>query len=171
MLAELNAEMEAFVARVGADAPVRREVFCEARYANQLWELDVPLGDCGRLESADVRRLQAAFDDLHQAVFAVSQPGETVETVSWRGDVRIARPAPALPARPSPNGRSAPRRRSVWLGGGPVDIDVHLAAGLPVGATIGGPAIIEEPTTTIVLPAGSVAHVRAGHYLVEVDDG
>ena len=52
----------------------------------------------------------------------------------------------------------------------------HFAARLdslrPVNhERIGGPAIIEEPTTTIVLPPGSVAHVRDGHYLVEVGSG
>ena len=44
----------------------------------------------------DVAELGESFDALHHAVFAVNQPGATLETVSWRGDVRIARSRPAL---------------------------------------------------------------------------
>jgi N-methylhydantoinase A len=41
-----------------------------------------------------------------------------------------------------------------------------------VGASIEGPAIIREPTTTVVVYPGSVASVtRLGNYLLEVARG
>ena len=120
--------------------------------------------------SDDVAALSDSFDALHQAVFAVNQPGETLETVSWRGDVRIARPKPALPSRRRPSAR--PPRRDHAHVCGPTARGATFrctpAARLPVGSTVTGPAIIEEPTTTIVLPDGAIATVRPGHYLVEV---
>jgi N-methylhydantoinase A len=149
---------------------VRREFFAEARYANQLWELDVSLGDRDYFDGpSDVAALGEAFDRLHEAVFAVNQPGEALEAVSWRGDVRIARPKPALPSRdvdPAADGTIIARR--VWFDGAWREIAVYNGSDLPRDASVDGPAIIEEPTTTIVLPAGSVATVRSGHYLVEV---
>jgi N-methylhydantoinase A len=172
-LAALAASMNEFVGRMGGDGPVRREFFTEARYANQLWELDLSIGDKDRFEGIDdVRRLSQAFDELHRSVFAVNQPGEAVESITWRGDVRIARAAPTLPTRQpeSHAGRGAirPETRTAWFGGEPHDTPVMMADRLRVGTVVKGPAIIEEPTTTIVLIPGSAAHVRPGHYLVDV---
>ena len=170
-LAAIGHELTEFVDRVGSDddARTRREYFCEARYANQLWELDVSLGDRDRFRDArDVTALSDSFDALHHAVFAVNQPGETLETVSWRGDVRIARSQPALPQAVEHARAAAPTTRRVWSEGAWQDFPVHAGGTLPIGATVAGPAIIEEPTTTIVLPDGAIATVRPGHYLVEV---
>jgi N-methylhydantoinase A len=172
-LATIAGELEAFLRRVevDADAEVVREFFCEARYAHQLWELDVPLGPAGQIDgAAGVRSLQDAFDAVHRAVFAVDHPGEEVEAITWRGDVRVLRPKPALPSRtPTPaTARRRPSTRTAWFGREPHEAPVHGAADLAVGDVVKGPAIIEEPTTTIVLIPGSAALVRPAHYLVEV---
>jgi N-methylhydantoinase A len=173
-LAAIARELTEFVVRVGSGstddaARARREYFCEARYANQLWELDVSLGDRDHFRDAgDVAALGEAFDALHQAVFAVNQPGETLETVSWRGDVRIARPQPALPDAVDHAHAPATTTRRVWFEGAWRDVPVHAGGALPVGSNVTGPAIIEEPTTTIVVPDGASATVRPGHYLVAV---
>ena len=58
--------------------------------------------------------------------------------------------------------------RRVWSGGASHDVPVHAGGSLAVDATVTGPVIIEEPTTTIVVPEGAIATVRPGHYLVEV---
>jgi N-methylhydantoinase A/oxoprolinase/acetone carboxylase beta subunit len=58
--------------------------------------------------------------------------------------------------------------RRVWSGGAWLDVPVHAGGALAVDATVIGPVIIEEPTTTIVIPDGAIATVRPGHYLVEV---
>jgi N-methylhydantoinase A len=43
---------------------------------------------------------------------------------------------------------------------------------LPQGAQVEGPALIREPTTTVVIYPGSIATVTAlGNYLLEVGDG
>jgi N-methylhydantoinase A len=170
-LAAIGRDLDAFLERITADGPVRREFFCEARYANQLWELDVPLGPDGRFEDGqDVHRLEQAFGAVHAAVFAVDHPGEAVEAITWRGHVRVVRPAPELPER-TPAGWAAerpPSLRTVWFGREPIATPVHAAGDLAVGRLVKGPAIIEEPTTTLVLIPGSAAVVRPAHYLVEV---
>ena len=173
-LADIAADLDAFLARVGVapdDPAVHHEFFSEARYVNQLWELDVSLGDRRVFAGDDdVAALSRAFDALHHAVFAVSQPGEPLETVSWRGDVRITRPRPSLPSR-APSARAGDRAptREVWRGGRWEATPVHQGGMLVAGDRVAGPAIVEEPTTTVVVPPGALAHVRPGHYLVEVD--
>jgi N-methylhydantoinase A len=169
-LRAIAVELTDFVQRMGPVDPssIRREYFCEARYENQLWELDVSLGDRDEFRDArDVSALSESFDALHHAVFAVNQPGATLETVSWRGDVRIARSRPALP-RAVTRADVATSTRRVWSGGAWHDVPVHAGGSLAVDATVTGPAIIEEPTTTIVVPEGAIAAVRPGHYVVEV---
>ena len=42
---------------------------------------------------------------------------------------------------------------------GMVDTPVYDGAGLPAGATLSGPAVIEHPGTTIVLHTGHKAHI------------
>jgi N-methylhydantoinase A len=172
-LAEITADLDEFLGRVGVtpdDRAVRHEFFAEARYVNQLWELDVSLGDRRAFGGGDdVDVLCDAFDALHQAVFAVNQPGEPLETVSWRGDVRVSRPRPALPVRAATGETTRrPSTRPVWRDGAWAATPVHQGAALVSGDRIIGPAIVEEPTTTVVVPAGTLAHVRPGHYLVEV---
>ena len=44
--------------------------------------------------------------------------------------------------------------RHVWFEGTSPERPVHASGTLAVGSTVTGPAIIEEPTTTIVLPDG-----------------
>jgi 5-oxoprolinase (ATP-hydrolysing) len=58
--------------------------------------------------------------------------------------------------------------RRVWAGGAWRDVPVHAGSSLAFDATVTGPVIIEEPTTTIVVPEGAIAAVRPGHYLVDV---
>jgi N-methylhydantoinase A len=51
-----------------------------------------------------------------------------------------------------------------------VDAAVHYGEDLAPGDAVAGPAIIEEPTTTLVIYPGTTARVTAyGHYLCEID--
>ena len=62
-------------------------------------------------------------------------------------------------------------RRPVFIGsaGGAVQVSVYDGASLASGAAIAGPAIIEEPTTTILLLGGQNATTDPyGNFLVEV---
>jgi N-methylhydantoinase A len=169
-LDEIAQEGDTFLARIDDAGETSRELFCEARYRNQLWEIDLPLGDLRRFDGGGaVTTLQDEFDALHEAVFAVRQPGEPVEVLAWRGDVRVHRPRPALPTRAERAAiGGAATSRQIYFGRTAVDARVWRAADLGLGDAIEGPAIIEEPTTTIVIPPGARATVRPSHYLIDV---
>jgi N-methylhydantoinase A len=167
-LRELRQRVDAFALRNGATQNTTCDVYCEARYADQLWELTLPLGSrTGFAGLADVLDLQHRFDELHESVFAVAQPGHPVEVITWRADARIHRPKPDLFARAAAEPGPA-RSRKAWIGGELVDCEVHAGATLAADVSISGPAIVEEPATTLVLPPGATATVESTHYLVEV---
>jgi len=55
---------------------------------------------------------------------------------------------------------------------GYIECAIYDRARLPVGATIAGPAIVEEPESTSVLPPGARAEVdRWANLLVKIGDG
>jgi N-methylhydantoinase A len=158
LLAELAARCRAFAERVGAGAgETKVELAAEARYPHQIWELELPLR-VGRFDSADdVERLRLDFHELHDEVFAISDPGSEVEIVSWRarvscrlgsaglGRLRAAGPAPA----------HAPSRRAYFAETGAVEARVLLFDELRPGERIEGPAIVESPVTTVVVEPGA----------------
>lgn len=173
VLGDLAGRVEAFLDRAGANGAGSREFYCEARYAHQLWELNVPLGDRDRFHGPDdVEDLHHRFDRLHHAVFAVDHASAPVEAVTWRGDARIRRPKPQLAERPAAgdgDGQAAPTRRRAHLDGVDLDVPVHAGPRLRTGEVVPGPAIIEEATTTIVVPHHAQATVTPAAYLIDVE--
>jgi N-methylhydantoinase A len=61
------------------------------------------------------------------------------------------------------------RHRRAWFQRDePTDAPIHLSASLAAGARVEGPAIVEEPTTTIVLyPRWVLSVGPTGDYLLE----
>jgi N-methylhydantoinase A len=166
----IESDLADFELRAAGDKDAIRTFFCEARYVNQLQDLDVPLGSwSGAAGLTDVEGLRGSFDRLHQELFSVSQPGEPVEFTAWRGMTRITRPKPQL--RDTDAAQAGPRTgsRPVSFGGLRLDTPVYRPAEMSAGTKIKGPAIIEETTTTIVLPPGSSAIINPSYYLVDVE--
>ena len=172
LLDELDADGDTFLAKLGPGVASHRELFCEARYRNQLWEIDLPLGDISRFEDQkDIARLQQRFDALHETIFAVNQPGEPVEILAWRSDVRVQRAHPELlPRRDRASAFAATTTRTAFFDRASVPTDVWNVTDLATGDIVTGPAIIEETTTTIVIPPGARARVRTSHYLIDTGE-
>ncbi len=150
-LDSLDEQMDEFFGRmqISPEAQVR-EYVVEARYPYQVWELDVPLPARG---FDDVSALEQAFHDTHERVFAVSEPGQRVECLTWKGRASVALPKPAAP-RAASNGADpcAARSRPAWWGADePVDSPVYEGEHLSAASTVRGPAIVELPTTTVVV--------------------
>jgi N-methylhydantoinase A len=173
-LARLGEQIEEFYARL--DTPDDRratEFFVEARYPYQVWELEVPLA-AGRFEGPpDVEAMVQAFHRVHERVFAVSEPGQYIECIYWKGRATARLPKPEL-QRASRNGAVAPGPdavRRAWFGAqGALDTGHYRAESLAPGNQLPGPAIILEPTTTVVVYPGWLATVtETGDYLLTKD--
>jgi N-methylhydantoinase A len=161
-LARLRARCQDFLDGPAAGAVTRSiEFFAEARYPDQVWELDVPLrGD--RFESpADVETLRQDFHSTHRETFAVADDRSAVEIITWGARARAAlnSATPKRGHRPANEGKAAPHAhatRPVFFDGAWGECDVFALEDLPLQVTLAGPAIVESPSTTIVLPAGAV---------------
>lgn len=150
----------------------RIERTVEARYAHQVWSLDIPLLPDRFENQAQVEELVESFHANHERVFAVSEPGQTIELVHFVGRL-TAEPAkpPRGAARPDAGAEvPAPQlRKAHFRGHGELEVTVHPGAGLKAGSKLDGPLLVTEPTTTIVVPPEWRLEVTpAGDYLLEI---
>jgi N-methylhydantoinase A len=171
-LEEIEAELAAFRRSLkGAEgAEARIELLVEARYRAQVWELDTVLPKVRVNDAADIAALAEAFHQTHERVYAVRDEGSPVEFVNWKGRIAIRLFAPPPPPdvtatayQPAPD----TERPCFFVETGRAATLVYRGSMLQPGAQIAGPAIIEEPTTTIVVyPGLSAALSAAGNYIL-----
>jgi N-methylhydantoinase A len=149
----------------------RLEYFVDARYRGQVWELTVPLPASRVRGAEDVAALEAAFHDAHERVFAVREPGQYLECLTWKVRATALLSKPEVRPRASAAAEAVPEEGIAhFRGHGPLPVARYDGESLPPGARIEGPAIIREPTTTVVVYPGSRARVtELGNYLIQVD--
>lgn len=175
-LQTIEAELDRFVAGLKgrAGGEVTKEFFVEARYLYQVWELEVPLPVTRFRGKADVEALGKAFNTVHDRVFAVVDERNPVECLNWKGRVAVRLPGVArgeVAAMPAPSTPKPHTERTTFFDDGrAVTAPIFIGGDLAPGAVIKGPAVIEEPTTTIVVYPGSTARVSAaGNFMLELD--
>jgi N-methylhydantoinase A len=172
VLANLKAEMDAFAARIGKRglSKARYEYYVEARYLFQVWELEVPLSIEQFEGPASVEALVESFHEAHRRIFAVVDESSPVECLNWKARVVIPVAEPNLPKVEHRAGAAEPvSRRSVFFGNNDrTQADIYHGHDLKPGSKLRGPAVIEEPTTTIVVYPGSSAFVSASdNYVIK----
>jgi len=173
VLASIDAELERFAATLGERGleTMRIEHFVEARYLFQVWELDVAL-PVARFESErDVAALVERFHATHEQVFAVHDPDSLLECLNWKGRLSVG--LDVAPRPTTSEGAAGPpvpdSHRPAYFGGGArVDTPIYLGRNLSPGGVIEGPAIVEEPTTTIVVDPGTRTWLSdTGNFILE----
>ncbi len=135
------------------------DFFAEARYPDQVWELEVLLRGATFLSPADVETLRQDFHTTHRETFAVADDRSSVEIITWgaraRGSLRSDSPAADrddglhIPAPPAATTRPA------YFVGRWIECSAYRLEELPLLTSLRGPAIIESSSTTIVLPEGA----------------
>jgi N-methylhydantoinase A len=162
-LAELDAAGRARM-REEAAPPGAVEVAYAAdmRYVGQAYELPVPIP--APLAAADLDAVRAAFDAVHERVYGYARAGQPVELVNFRAvhTYPLPRPRLAPPVRAAGTVAAARigERRACFPPGGFVATAVYARERLPLGAAVAGPAIVEQPDTTTVIPPGWVGEVE-----------
>jgi N-methylhydantoinase A len=150
---------------------IRRERFLEARYSNQSWTIELPLGDRALTDAQEVERVVEEFHDLHERIFAVRDPGQPVEVLLCRGRL-VARPfTPALAdaVKPTRNGHTRGRRIAYFPGLGLTEVPLLEGETLGPGSELTGPLLVTEPTTTVVVPPGVTLRTTAScNYVLEL---
>lgn len=173
-LEDLEERLEAFRRTLpGGGDRYRLEHVAEARYLAQVWELDTPIGTSRFKSQQDLDSFVEAFHQVHERVFAVRDEGSPVEVVTWkvRLVVQISEPPVIAGAIDSTTeaGKPTVSRQCYFGDATPVTTPIYKASDIEPGNRISGPAIIEEPTTTLVVYPGMSATVSAaGNYRLDV---
>jgi N-methylhydantoinase A len=175
LLARLIKGGRAFLKRAGFPPEKHRFEFAfQGRYLYQSWDIEVPFEmKNGKLKKGDLADLVAAFHAMHERIYTIKDESDVVEFTTWKvramGDTGGAgRKGAALPRQ---QGSPAPKsHRAVYLGkGNHPQVPVYEGATFGLGARVAGPAIIELPTTTILILANQAAETdEHGNFLVEI---
>jgi len=138
-------------------------------YPGQTFDLAVPLpARRGPVRRSDLAETVERFHVLHERLHTYAARDEEPILRSLRlGAVRIT-DKPAIPTLPRGHGRPAVKgRRRAFFGGRFVVTPVYDGPALTAGQCVQGPAIIEEPFTTIVLhPRQAATLDRHGTYRI-----
>ncbi len=166
----LEAELRAWVEQHGAGVEgITFRHGADMRYVGQSYEIDVSV-DPVWLETGAAARLLDAFHRAHERVFGHADPHAPVEVVNLRVQLRGLRPRVPLTEVPTGTGGAPTGARRIWLDGRPVQARVYERESLGQGDRLVGPAIVEQPDTTVLVPDGHIATVdRFGNLLVRME--
>ncbi|MEM7541430.1 MAG: hydantoinase/oxoprolinase family protein [Pseudomonadota bacterium] len=144
----------------------------EARYPGQVHNLTVTLPD-GVIDDDFLRQLEMDFHAEHNKRFTYAMPDQPIECIHWRVTATGVREAPAGrlgsesggPAKPTSN-------RMAYMAAANAEVMTAIYAGeaLAAGDELHGPAIVEFPTTTVVVNPGDTLVVQPdGSSLITID--
>jgi N-methylhydantoinase A len=169
----LEQEAQVVIAATLAGNPaVKVERTADLRFVGQGFEV-VTVMPGGPYAVSSAQPIQNAFEAEYRKVFGLVPPAGEVEIINIRVAVTAAAVSDELKVPAGSAGRQAePKaRRQAWSGADSafVEMPVYDRYALGVGARVEGPAIVEEASSTLILPRASVATVKpSGSLVVEL---
>jgi N-methylhydantoinase A len=176
LFAALDLQVEASLSahEIGIDrTDMRRSV--EVAYGGQILNFEVELRGEGPLDEGALAVAVADFDDRYAATYgtgaAAPQAGYDVKTCRVIGIGRVPRPeAHGLgSANGNGNGRATPSGSRMALADDRAteltEVPVYRATDLRPGPALSGPALIEYPDSTILVPSRAEARIDAARNL------
>jgi N-methylhydantoinase A len=141
------------------------QVELDMAYLGQTHTVAVPLPvriERGGAEPPTQAAIEAAFADAYRRAYGRLLPGGVTRILNLRTAVIGRRPRfDLMRLAPAPGGTTAPRTyRRIHVGTWH-EAAVYDRLSLPVGTEIVGPAILEQPDTTILVDPGLIARVDA----------
>ncbi|KJF70621.1 hydantoinase/oxoprolinase family protein [Agrobacterium arsenijevicii] len=136
----------------------------EARYASQVWDLEVPVVKGVFVDDSDIQTLTEAFHAAHERVFGLRDEESAVEFITWRVrlSVGVGLQLPQAPVAPKAVAGYTEERRPCFFGEAvPVDTPIYKGTEITPGMVLTGPCIVEQPTTTLVVFPGMSAEQSA----------
>ncbi len=171
------------LASAGADQVTRDKIpaksagfayYAELRYVGQEHTIPIPVRNA-RLLTGDLKVIRDMFHHEHAKRYSQSAPDESMEIVSVRLVVTAARAdsfAEHWLSEPwQPEGTLEESMREVVFDDPekPFRTRILWRPSLPVGFSVEGPAVIEEPNSTTLVHPGDVATVNeAGHITIAI---
>jgi N-methylhydantoinase A len=140
----------------------------DLRYLGQQWDVTVAITD-----GFDQQRIRAAFERDYERLFGHIQPDGVIEITKIRlGAKGLIPPLPQSRAESTGLDAAPIEIRQVWFDPrvGWRDTPVFDGSTLRVGQTIHGPAIINEPTTTVMVgPDDQLTVDPGGNYKIVME--
>ena len=138
-----------------SDERIEVKYSADLRYIGQFNEVEVPLPKGGELTEESVSDLCAAFHSKHDSLYGYSMPDADVELINLRITARGKTEKPAQEKHERSG--AAPNHallgsRDAWFDDGFADTPVYDGLKLVNGNRVTGPAIVVQPTTTIIVP-------------------
>ncbi|BCH28451.1 hydantoinase [Mesorhizobium sp. L-8-10] len=164
-------ETEALLARAGVTFERVERIFeLDMLYLGQTHTVSVPIAvvDAGLTRAA----IQAAFDEAYRDAYGRLLENIPTRVMNYRAAVVGCRPALDMAVFAPVDGKTAEAcrigTRRIYADGAFHEAAIYDRLALEVGATIVGPALLEQPDTTIFVDPGLVASVdRFGNLLIE----
>ena len=136
----------------------------DMRYVGQGHEVSVPLPD-GKLGKDHMAQVADAFEQIYRRLYARKGPDVPLEVINWRVIASGPRPEVNFTLPTASGGKAVKGSRLAYFPeyGRFVETPVYNRYVLAPGATLTGPAIIEERESTVVV--GARGQVRVDEHL------
>jgi len=170
LMVELTEEVDKELGPAGLRPDdTERDVFAQMCYPGQNFDMSVAVPEAGALDEPGLLDLAERFHDQHEAergfCFRTQQPLLRGVRVVGRG--RTPKPAHLAELGTTPDATAArTTARPAYFADHPnaahgewIDTPVYDGTRLAAGATVTGPALVEEPFTVVVLHPGAVARL------------
>lgn len=149
----------------------------DMRYCGQVHECSVSIGSM-EVSSATIGHIREMFDERHKQLFTYAEPESQVELVNIESTVYgvLDQPPPQTIEAGTGDVELAVKTRRNMIFGREQDVEtvnapVYDGTRLGAGDVVAGPAVIEEVTTSIVLPPDWSARLDATGVYVMTDAG
>ena len=142
------------VSEAVSDELVEIKYSADLRYIGQFNEVEVML-PAGELTQSRLKDLSEDFHLKHDSLYGYSMPGAGVELINLRITARGKTRKPAQERheqRGAGAGHALLGARDAWFAGGFIETPVYDGLALVNGNRVAGPAIVVQPTTTVVVP-------------------
>ena len=174
VLDDMAADVDEFMRSATGRPPSRvvREV--EMRYAGQGFELSVELPDGPLAGPGQVADLRKRFEADYEQRYGFANPEAALEATSWKLTAHGERRPLEIPSRPVVAAEISPDdERQAYFPelGGYTPTRIYRRDALHPGASISGPAIVEDSGSTAVVPPNCTAHIDSyGNMVVTLHD-
>ncbi|MBI2360910.1 MAG: hydantoinase/oxoprolinase family protein [Deltaproteobacteria bacterium] len=155
---DMEAEGRQILTEIGIapqDAVLKRSM--DMRYVGQFHEVEVTGVPLGAISPAELEKITQAFHVRHKDLYTFNMREREVEFLNLRLEATARHETLKLAEIPKASQEASSalkrRRRVLWsLDRGYEETPVYDGTRLVAGHKISGPAIIEEPATTVVIP-------------------
>ncbi|MBL41633.1 MAG: hypothetical protein CMM49_03110 [Rhodospirillaceae bacterium] len=149
----------------------QREYFCDARYLNQQWEIEIKLVSDNEIGEIQIAEIIKEFHKNHKRLYGVIEEGAVVECLNWKGRIIAETEKTELQpiiSLPKEDDYEVDIKKAYFSNYGVLETKYYDGNRIKENSQIEGPAIIEETTSTLVVyPQMKVRLSKSGNYILE----